>query len=90
MDINDKKINTIKKKRLTAETRQYISMPPILQTNYHLLAAKQEPYQTIGEFFWKKSGEWASRQKKDKNRNSNGSRQKNKKGDCKVESNDSP
>ena len=36
----------------------------------------------------KSSGEWANRQKKD--RKSNRTRQKNKRGDSKVESNDSP
>ena len=52
--------------------------------NYHLLAAKQEPYQkaylltkNTEEFLGKKSGEWASRQK-------------NERRDSKVESNDSP
>ena len=47
------------------------------------------------EFFYKiKSGEWASRKRRRRkrrfDRKSNGTRQKNKCGDSKVESNDSP
>ena len=46
---------------------------------------------STGEFSGKKkSGEWASGQKKRHDRKSNGSRQKNKRGDSKKESNDSP
>ena len=62
-------------------------------TNYHLLAAKEEPYQKAYLFtkkywriFWKKSREWASRQTKRQDRKSNRNRQKNKRGDCKAES----
>ena len=50
-----------------------LHIPP---TNYHLLAAKQQPYQ--------------KRKVLRHDRKSNGSRQKNKRGDGKVESNDSP
>ena len=42
------------------------------------------------EFSGKSSGEWTSRQKKRYDKNSNRTRQKNKRGDSKVESNDSP
>ena len=38
----------------------------------------------------KKSGEWASRQEKRQDRKRNGSRQKNTRGDSRVESNYSP
>ena len=69
-------------------------IPP---TNLLLLAAKQEPYKklyllmkNIAEFSGKSSGEWTSRQKKRSDRKSNRTRQKNKRGDSKVESNDSP
>ena len=41
------------------------------------------------EFSGKSSGKWVSRQKKDKTK-SNRTRQKNKRGDSKVESNDNP
>ena len=41
------------------------------------------------QFSGKKKGEWASRQKR-QDRNSNGSGQKNKTEDSKVDSNDSP
>ena len=60
-----------------------LHIPP---TNFLLRAAKQEQYKkayllknNIEEFSGKRSGEWASR-----------IRQKNKRGDYKVESNDSP
>ena len=69
-------------------------MPP---TNILLLAAKQELYQKglsltkhIDEFSGKRLGEWTSRQKKRQYRKSNRIRQKNKRADSKVESNDSP
>ena len=42
------------------------------------------------EFSGKSSGEWTSRQKKRYDKNSNRTRQKNKRRDRKVESNDSP
>ena len=71
-----------------------LHIPP---TNLLLLAAKQEPYhkvylftKNIGEFSGKSSGEWTSRQGKKKDRKSNRTRQKDKSGDSKVESNDSP
>ena len=74
----------------------YGSMLHIPPTNFYLLAAKQNPYQkaylltkNIQEFFWKSSEEWTCRQKKIKQK-SNRTRQKNKRGDSKVESNDSP
>ena len=41
------------------------------------------------EYSGKSSGEWISRQKKN-NTKSNRTSQKNKRGDCEVESNDSP
>ena len=44
----------------------------------------------IEEFSGKGSGEWTSRQKKRYNKKSNRTRQKNMRGDSKVESNDSP
>ena len=70
-------------------------IPP---TNLLLLAAKQEPYEkahfltkNIEEFSGKKvRGMDKQAEKKPKNRKSNGTRQKNKRGDSKVESNDSP
>ena len=65
-------------------------------TKYHLPAAIQEAHQkayfltkSVKEFSGKKSGEWACTQKKRKDRKSNGSRQKTKRRDSKVESNDS-
>ena len=69
----------------------------ISPTNLLLLAAKQEPYQkkaylltkNIEEFSGTSSEEWTRRQKKDKREN-NRTRQKNKRGNSKVESNDSP
>ena len=73
-----------------------LHVPP---TNLLLLAAKQEPYKkaylltkNIEEFSGKSSGEWTSRQKKDKTGRviRLRTRQKNKRGDSKVESNDSP
>ena len=73
----------------------YGSKQHIPPTNCLLLTAKQEPYKkaylltkNIEEFPGKSSGDWASRQKKD--RKSNRIRQKNKRGDSKVEWNDSP
>ena len=69
----------------------------IPSTNLLLLAAKQEPYKkaylltkNIEEFSGKSSGEWISRQKKKDNTKSNRTSQKNKRGECEVESNDSP
>ena len=70
-----------------------LHIPP---TNLLLLAAKQEPYKkayllakNIEEFSGKSSEEWTSRQNT-KDRKSNRTRQKNKRGDSKVESNNSP
>ena len=64
---------------------------------YHKPTPKQEPYKkaylftkNIEEFSGKSSGEWTSRQGKKKDRKSNRTRQKDKSGDSKVESNDSP
>ena len=66
------------------------------QTNYHLLTAKQEPYQkahllskNTEEFSGKvrRMGQQAGTRQ---DRKSNVSRQKNKTGDSKVKSNDSP
>ena len=75
----------------------YSSMLHISPANLLLLAAKREPYKkafiltkNIEEFSEKSSGEWASRQEKKHDRKSNRTRQKNKKGDSKMESNDSP
>ena len=73
-------------------------MMHILPTNLLPQAAKQEPYEkaylltkNIEQFSGKSSGEWTSRQgKKKEDRKSNRTRQKNKRGDSKVESNDSP
>ena len=71
----------------------------IPQTNLLFLAAKQEPYkkaslltENIEEFCGKGSGEWASwqKEKKKKDRKSNRTKQKNKRGESKVEPNDSP
>ena len=69
-------------------------IPP---TNFLLLAAKQEPNQkdyllmkNTEEVSGKKSGECASRQEKRRDRKSNRTQKKNKWGDSKVESNDSP
>ena len=70
-----------------------LHIPP---TNCLLLTAEQEPYKkaylltkNIEEFFGKSLEERACRQKTIK-RKGNRTRQKNKKGDSKVESNDSP
>ena len=69
----------------------------ISSTSLPLLAVKQEPYpkaylfmKNIEEFSGRSSGEWASRQKKDKTERVTGLARKNKTGDSKVESNDSP
>ena len=67
-------------------------------TNHHLLAAKQEPYQkaqlftkNIEDFLEEnKSQENRPAGRKQEDRKRNGSRQKNKRGVSKVESNDSP
>ena len=70
-----------------------LHIPP---TNCLLLTAKQEPYKkaylltkNIEEFSGKSLEERASRQKM-KDRKGNRTRQKNKRRDSKVESNDSP
>ena len=70
-----------------------LHIPP---TNFLLLTAKQEPYKkaylltkNIEEFSGKSLEERASRQKTI-DRKGNRTRQKNKRGDSKVESNDSP
>ena len=60
-------------------------IPPI---NLLLLAAKQEPYKKA--YLLKKNIEEFSGQLAEKDRKSNRTRQKNKRGDSKVESNDSP
>ena len=69
-----------------------LHIPP---TNLLLLAVKQEPYKkayllmkNIEKFSGNSSREWTSRQTED--RKSTRTRQKNKRGDSKVESNDSP
>ena len=69
----------------------------ILPTNVLLVAAKQKPYKksylltkNIEEFSRKSSAEWASRQIKRYDRKNRRTRQKNKRGGSKVESNDSP
>ena len=72
----------------------------ILPTNLFLLAAKQEPYlkkpslneQILENFLEKSSEERISTQKKDKTERVTGlgKKQTNKRGDSKVESNDSP
>ena len=73
----------------------YGSMLHIPPTNCLLLTAKQEPYKeaylltkNIEEFSGKSLDERASRQKKIRQKG-NRTRQKNKRGDSKVESNDS-
>ena len=70
-----------------------LHIPP---TNCLLLTSKQEPYKkaylltkNIEEFFGKSLEERASRQKTIRQKE-NRTRQKNKRGDSKVESNDSP
>ena len=72
-------------------------MLPIPPANCLLLTAKQEPYKkaylltkNIEEFSGKSLEERASRKKMIKDRKGNRTRQKNKRGDSKVESNDSP
>ena len=71
-----------------------LHIPP---TNVLLLTAKQEPYKkaylltkNIEQFSGKSLEERASRQKKRKDRKGNRTRQKNKRGTSKAESNDSP
>ena len=73
---------------------QLTKIPP---TNYHLSAAKQEPYQKAylltknnEEFSGEKGQENGPVGRKKRDRKKNGSRQKNKRPDSKVESNDSP
>ena len=76
----------------------YGSMLHIPPTNLLLLAAKQEPYKKkayllmkyIKEFCWKKVQKNGPAGRKRSDRKSNRTRQKNKRGDSKVESNDSP
>ena len=78
----------------------YGSILHIPPTNLLLLAAKQEPYKkaylltkNLEAFCGKSSGEWVSRQTKErrkKDRTSSRRRQRNKTGNSKVESNDSP
>ena len=74
----------------------YGSLLHIPPTNLLLLAAKQEPYKkayllkkNIEEFYGKSLEERTSRQTK-YDRKVNRTRQKNKRGDSQVESNDSP
>ena len=69
----------------------------ISPTNLLLLAAKQEPYKkaylltkNIGRIFWKKLRRMDQQAEKREDRESNKTGQKNKRGDRKVESNDSP
>ena len=69
----------------------------ILPTNLLLLAAKQEPFKkanlltkNIGRIFWKKFSRMDQQAEKRNDRKSTRTRQKNKRGDSKVESNDSP
>ena len=71
-----------------------LHIPP---TNSLFLTAEQELYKkaylltkNIEEFSGKSSGEGTSRQKKKSDRKGNRTRQKNERGDSKVESNDSP
>ena len=72
-----------------------LHIPP---TNLLLLAAKEEPYKkahlltkNVEESSGKSSGEWTSKQGGGgEDRKSNRIRQKNKRGDSKVKSNDSP
>ena len=68
-------------------------MPHIPPINLLLLAIQKSL--SLNEKYWRfyflSSGEWTTRQKKKKKRQkSNRTRQKNKRGDSKVESNDSP
>ena len=62
--------------------------------NRHLLAAQQEPYNSSQKkclrVFWKKSGERTISRKKWQDGKSKRTRQKNKRGDRKGDSNDSP
>ena len=69
----------------------------IQPTNLLLLAAKQEPYKkayllmkTIGRIFWKKCRRMDQQAEKRSDRKSVRTRQKNGRGDSKMESNDSP
>ena len=75
----------------------YGSMLHTLPTNCVLLTAKQEPCKkaclltkNIGRIFWKKFRRKGQQAEKDKDRKGNKTGQKNKGGDSKVESNDSP
>ena len=71
-----------------------LQIPP---NNLLLLATKQEPYKkaylltkNIGRIFWKQFSRMDQQAEKRYNRKSNRTRQKNKRGDSKVKSNDSP
>ena len=71
-----------------------LHIPPI---NYHLLAAQQEPYKkslTLNKkylsFLEKKSGEWTIRKKLQDRKSKRTRQEKNKRGDRKGKSNDSP
>ena len=73
------------------------NMLHISPTNLLLLAAKREPYKKplskwkiLKKFLEKNPGEWASRQNENKTERVIWSWQKDKRGDSKVESNDSP
>ena len=77
---------------------QYGNMPHIPQTNYDLLAAKQEPYQkaylltyNTENILGKESEEWASMQKtKNKNKMERAMGADRRTREEKVKSNDSP
>ena len=75
----------------------YGSMLQIPPNNLLLLATKQEPYKkaylltkNIGRIFWKQFSRMDQQAEKRYNRKSNRTRQKNKRGDSKVKSNDGP
>ena len=93
-------ISNVKKYHINAQQPipvPYGSMLHKPPTNLLLLAAKQEQNKkaylltkNVEESFGKSSEEWSSRLKKIRQKVSNRTRQKNKRGDNKVESNDSP
>ena len=96
MDRSNKKFKILYKSMTASTSAMAISILHIPPTNL-LLAAKQQPYKkaylltkNIKEFAGKSSAECSSRQKRKKkeDRKSNRTRQKNKTGDSKVESND--
>ena len=58
-----------------------LQIPP---TNYHLLAAEQEPTKNVSEIFGEKSGEWTISRKMTRQK------EKDEKRDRQEESNDSP